>query len=67
MRIHPMFHISLLEPAPPDAALQTETLELDPEIQEPNYEVDMIMDYRTVSGRTEYLVKWKDYGEGDDT
>ncbi|KAM0713613.1 hypothetical protein Q7P37_010575 [Cladosporium fusiforme] len=48
MRIHPVFHISLLEPATPDATLQEEVEDLDPEIQEPSYEVEKVLKERTV-------------------
>ncbi|KAM0712543.1 hypothetical protein Q7P37_011640 [Cladosporium fusiforme] len=58
MRIHPVFHISLLEPATPDTTLQDEVEDLDPEIQEPSYEVERILKERTVRGQQQYLVKW---------
>ncbi|KAM0722089.1 hypothetical protein Q7P37_003015 [Cladosporium fusiforme] len=48
MRIHLVFHISLLEPATPDATLQEEVEDLDPEIQEPSYEVEKVLKERTV-------------------
>jgi hypothetical protein len=32
MRIHPVFHVSLLEPAAPDATLQPDVRDIDPEI-----------------------------------
>jgi hypothetical protein len=32
MRIHPVFHISLLEPAAPDATLQPDVRDIDPVI-----------------------------------
>ncbi len=44
MRIHLVFHISLLELAAPDAALQTEALPLDAEVEEPLYEVNRILE-----------------------
>ena len=46
MRVHPVFHISLLEPAAPDAALQTEPLLLDPKVEELVYTVERIVDDR---------------------
>jgi hypothetical protein len=67
MRIHPVFHISLLEPAAPDAALQIEAPPLDPEIQEPVYEVEKILDHRWKSGQQQYLVKWKGYSATEST
>ena len=64
MRIHPVFHISLLEPAPQNARLDTTTkLEDTP----PEYEVEQILDSRQGKNRTEYLVKWKDYDSSENT
>ena len=37
MRIHLVFHKSLLEPATLDATLQQDVRDIDPEIQEPIY------------------------------
>jgi len=67
MRIHPVFHISLLEPATPDAKLQEEVEDLDPEIQEPSYEVEGILKERTVRGQKQYLVKWTGYDHTENT
>src|SRR5947199_2115865 len=41
MRIHPVFHISLLEPAPKNAKIQTD-IEVEPD--EGEYEVEEILD-----------------------
>jgi len=46
MRIHPVFHISLLEPALRNAPLVIP--ELDPESQDNEYEVDAILDVKLV-------------------
>lgn len=62
MRIHPIFHISLLEPAPASARLDTNTTVED---HEPEYEVERIIDSR--NNDTEYLVKWKGYGHSENT
>lgn len=67
MRIHPVFHISLLELATPDATLQDEVEDLDPEIQEPSYEVERILKERTVRGQKQYLVKWTGYDHTENT
>ena len=65
MRIHPVFHISLLELATPNATLQDDVRNIDPEIQEPVYEVDRILRERTIRGQKQYLVRWEgcDYTE----
>ncbi|EMD85219.1 hypothetical protein COCHEDRAFT_1071849, partial [Bipolaris maydis C5] len=43
MRIHPVFHKKLLEPAPPDAELAT-----DIELEDDEYEVEEIRDLRKI-------------------
>ncbi|KAM0717752.1 hypothetical protein Q7P37_006084 [Cladosporium fusiforme] len=55
MRIHLVFHIALLEPATPDATLQEEVEDLDPEIQEPSYEVEKVLKEKTVQGQRHQL------------
>jgi hypothetical protein len=63
MKIHPVFHISLLEPAPKDARLQT-----DVETEDNNeYEVEQILNKRTRGTKTEYLIKWKGYAHAENT
>ena len=58
-RIHPNFHISLLEPAPKNAPVQTEW---DIEKEE-EYGVEKILDSRKINGKDQYLVKWLRYGD----
>jgi hypothetical protein len=53
-RIHPVFHISLLEPAPRDATL-AENIELIDETKE--YEVEQILDIQKVNNKPYYLIK----------
>jgi len=43
MRILPTFHVSLLEPATPDSALEQDVRDISEEIQEPIYQVDRIL------------------------
>ena len=60
-RIHPVFHISLLEPADPNTPLQ-KTFHY--EIEEENeFEVEAIL---AKEGQN-YLVKWKGYPESEST
>src|SRR5687768_1653496 len=58
MKIHPVFHISLLEPAPKDVPLER-NLELEKDADE--YEVERILDSRVIKNKIQYLIKWKNY------
>ena len=58
MRIRPVFHISLLEPAPADAPLETD-IEMEP--NQTDYEVEQLLDVRKFGNQWRYLVKWKNY------
>ena len=64
MRIHPVFHISLLEPAPKNAKIQTD-IEVEPD--EGEYEVEEILDRRVKGRQEEYLIKWKGYDDSENT
>jgi hypothetical protein len=65
-RLHPVFHISLLEPAPGNTSIASNE-ELQPEIDPNVYWVERILDRKLV-GRTEhFLVKWKGYRDTDNT
>lgn len=64
MRIHPVFHISRLEPAPQDAELAKD---IQIEVDETDYEVEAIRDLRKFGSQWKYLVKWAGYGETDNT
>jgi hypothetical protein len=59
-RIHPVFHISLLEPAPTNAKL-ADNVEIESEDEQEEYEVEKILEHERVNGRPHYLVKWKGY------
>jgi hypothetical protein len=72
LRIHPVFHVSLLKPyqdptsvdyrpapLPPPPAISIDGFD--------EYEVECILDKRTRRGRTEYLVKWVGYPDYDAT
>ena len=73
MRIHPRFHISVLEPADPETPLQTNPPGIDPSSQSAEYEVETILDRRLTKrqGRKpqkwEYLIKWKGYEASENT
>lgn len=59
MKIHPIFHISLLTKTKNPTNDQDEILE--------EYEVSEILDKRKRNGLTEYLVKWEGYDSEDNT
>ena len=54
IRIHLVFHISLLEPVSDNARLGLS--HIDEETQEPLYKVDYIIEHKEVLGRYYYLV-----------
>ena len=66
MRIHPVFHISLLEPAHPKTPIRLPP-ELHPETQEEEYEVEKILAVRKRRNQLQWLVKWKDYQDEHNT
>ena len=69
LRIHPVFHVSLLEkyhrntipnrvvPPPLPVILNNE----------PEYEVEEILDSRLCFGKLQYLIKWKGYSVNDNS
>jgi hypothetical protein len=72
LRIHPVFHVSLLKPyhptpehldrrQPPPPPLPT------PTAATPEYEVESILDKRTFRRQKQYLVLWKGYPQHDAT
>jgi hypothetical protein len=63
-RIHPVFHISLLEPADKDTPLQT-TFHYQEQEEPPEnwYDAEKILSW---DGR-EYLIKWKNYPNSEST
>ncbi|KAL0934971.1 reverse transcriptase domain protein [Colletotrichum truncatum] len=65
MKCHPVFHISLLEPAP-KGSRTIDHIEVDPE---QDYEVERILDHIDQHDDTEiqYLIKWKNYGHEENT
>jgi hypothetical protein len=62
MRMHPVFHISLLERAPQNAKQQ-----IDIEVYEEEYEPERIVDKQTMDGEIKYLIKWKGYDATENT
>ena len=62
MKIHPVFHISLLEPAPKHA--QPSNIEVEPDEE---YDVEKVLQHRRQGRTTEYLIKWSGYESSDNS
>ncbi|KAL1960957.1 hypothetical protein VTO42DRAFT_4845 [Malbranchea cinnamomea] len=63
MRIHPIFHVSLLEKA--DQNVKSPRVEIETDEQE--YKVERILDRRRINRKIHYLVKWKGYPTSENT
>lgn len=69
-KIHPVFHVSLLEPAPETIPLETDNEVFTARGQALEYQVERIVGHRFDSRngpKIEYLVKWEDYEDTDNT
>ena len=64
-KLHPVFHISLLEPAPENAELAM-NVEIEEETEN-EYEVEKILKTKRISGKPHYLVRWKGYDTSENT
>jgi Chromo (CHRromatin Organisation MOdifier) domain len=64
-KVHPVFHVSLLEPADPATPLQ-KTFKYKQE-EEDEFEVEEIRGRRQSGETTEYLVKWLGYPDSENT
>lgn len=64
-KLHPVFHISLLEPAPNNAELAT-NVEIEEETED-EYEVEQILADRWHENQQQLLVQWKGYPTSENT
>ena len=64
MKIHPVFHIALLEKAPSNATIETTT---EVESYDNTYEVEQIIGYRLINSQPHYLIKWKGWDQSENT
>ena len=71
MRIHPVFHVSLLKPYHPSPSdferITPPPAEFIPNTNQEEYEVETILDKRVLRGKTQYLIKWMGYPLHDAT
>lgn len=66
MRIHPVFHVSLLEPADAETPLENQ-VELDESTMDQEYEVERILQHSGPKGRRKYLIRWLGYSRSEDS
>jgi hypothetical protein len=69
MKIHPVFHVTLLDPyqesnIPGRAQVPAPPVIIEEEIE---YEVEAILDSKISRRRSMYLVKWKGYPDSENT
>ncbi|KAL6155406.1 hypothetical protein ACJBU6_05630 [Exserohilum turcicum] len=62
MKVHPVFHKKLLEPAPQDAELAE-----DIELENDEYIVEEVKDLRKIRRQWKYLVKWQGWPDSQNT
>jgi hypothetical protein len=66
MKIHPNFHVLLLEKAP-DNVETPDNVELNKNTTEEEYKVKRILQIKKFSRQTKYLIKWKGYNTLENT
>ena len=69
IKIHPVFHVSLLSPVaanPLPGQISGPIPPLAAEFEDQEYEVEKIIGSQWINGEINYLVRWKGYGPEDD-
>ena len=69
MRLHPVFHVSLLEPYT-SSSIPNRSIPPPPPVQlldGPEYEVEAILDSKVMRNKLYYLVDWSGYSPNDRT
>ena len=67
MRIHSVFHVSLLESADPETSIHENPPEINPESQDAEFKVEEILDQQDINDESHYLIKWKGYDSEGNT
>ena len=69
MKIHPLFYVGLLQPAPLTNIPGRQFPQPPPVLiqEQEEYEVESILDSRIYRGNLQYLIKWKGYSHADNT
>lgn len=69
LKIHPVFHVSLLKPVIPNSFSGRNTGPPEPVIidNEEEFEVEAILDCRKRRNQIQYLIKWRGYGPEDNS
>jgi len=64
MKIHPVFHIALLEPANPETPLETSQ---PLEQTDKEYDVEEVLGFKWENNRRMFLIKWLDYDPSENS
>jgi len=68
LRVHPVFHVSLLRPYNAPGPEQSNAERPAPIFEhDVQWKVDTLLDKRIVRGTTQYLVRWEGFGPEDDS
>ena len=67
MKIHLVFHITVLEPAHSSIPVATQVPALEANNNKEVFDVEKVLQSQLVDGKLQYLVKWKGYGMNNNT
>ncbi len=67
MKIHSVFHISLLKSANLNSSIQTESSKINSKSQNVEYKVENILNQQNIKDQSHWLIKWKDYEHIENT
>ena len=67
MKIHPVFHATVLEPAHASIPVATQVPTLETDNNNKEYIVEKVLQSQLVDRQLQYLVKWKGYGMNNNT